>query len=99
MDAPYLYGIYMNDDEFLDKIQDDEEELYRSYVKPVNPVVAKIFAVLAIISGIAIGVCLFLFFLTIFIYFFLPLLGLLFAWLLFKRWQFNREWRKTMKDF
>ena len=89
----------MNDDEFLDKIEDDEEELYRSYVKPVNPVVTKAFAWLAVIGGIAIGVCFFLFFLTLFIYLFLLLLGLLLAWLLFKRWQFNRGWRKIMKDF
>ncbi len=89
----------MNDDDFLNKIEDDEEELYRSYVKPVNPIVAKTFAVVAIIGGIAVGVCLFLFFMTLFIYLFLPLLALLTAWLLFQRWQFNREWKKTMKDF
>lgn len=89
----------MSGDDFLDRIEDDEEELYRSYVKPVSPLKAKVFFWLTVVGGIAVGVCLFLFFLTLFVYVFLPMIAVFLVWLGLKRWQFNRTWRKIEKGF
>lgn len=86
-------------DDFLDRIEDDEEELYRSYVKPVHPVASKIFLWVTLVGGVAIGVCLFLFFITLFLYLFLPLAVLFSLWMAYKRWRFNRAWRKIEKNF
>ena len=89
----------MSTDDFLDRIEDDEEELYHSYIKPVHPLKAKIFVWLTILSGISIGICLFLFFLTIFLYVFLPLIVLFLIWFSIKRWRSDREWRRIEKKF
>ncbi len=89
----------MNNDDFLDRIKDDEEELYRSYVKPISPLKAKIFLWLVAVGGVAVGVCLFLFFITIFLYVFLPLAVGFSIWFAYQRWKWNREWRKIEKDF
>lgn len=86
-------------DDFLDRIEDDEEELYRSYVKPVHPLAVKIFIWLALVGGVAVGVLLFLFFLTLFIYVFLPLAVIAMIWLGFKKWRFGCAWRKMQKNF
>ena len=89
----------MNDDDFLDRIKDDDEDLYRSYVKPVSPLKTRIFFWLMVISGIGIGICLFLFFLTLFVYVFLPVAAVFLIWFSIKRWQFNRAWRKIEKEY
>ena len=89
----------MNDDDFLDRIEDDEEELYRSYIKPAHPVLSRIFVWVTLLAGIAVGVCLFLFFLTLFLYLFLPLVIIFSIWFFFRRWKTNREWRKLEKRF
>jgi ABC-type transport system involved in cytochrome bd biosynthesis fused ATPase/permease subunit len=85
-------------EDFLDRMEDDEEELYRSYVRPVSPLKAKIFLWLAIVGGIAAGVVLFLFFITLFIYVFLPAALVLSLWFAFQRWKFNRDWRRMTKN-
>jgi len=88
----------MNDD-FLERVEDDEEELYRSYVRPAHPWMQKLFFWLTVVGGIAIGICFFLFFLTLFIYIFLPLLAVFLIWMSFKKWQWDRQWRKMSKQF
>ncbi|PIQ85084.1 MAG: hypothetical protein COV74_10835 [Candidatus Omnitrophica bacterium CG11_big_fil_rev_8_21_14_0_20_45_26] len=86
-------------DDFLDRIQDDEDELYGSYPKEAPSWLKKVFFWLVVIGGIAIGVCLFLFFMTLFLYVFLPLFAVFLIWVGFKKWQWNREWRKMTKEF
>lgn len=81
-------------DDFLNQIEDDDEDMYRSYVRPVHPWVSKVAFWLFVLGGIAIGTCLFLFFLTLFVYVFLPMAVLLFVWFTFKKWQWNRAWKK-----
>ena len=87
------------DDDFLNRVEDDEEELYRSYVKPVSVWKAKIFLWLTLLGGAAIGVCLFLFFLTIFLYVFLPIAAIFLIWFAIQEWRANREWRRITKHF
>ena len=89
----------MRNDDFLDRIEDDEEDLYRSYVKPAHPVAVKVFIWLALLGGVAAGVCLFLFFITFFVYVVLPLLAIGFIWFGFKRWREEQEWRRMTKHF
>lgn len=86
-------------EDFLNQIEDDGEDLYRFYVKPVHPVVSKIAVWLFILGGIAIGTCLFLFFLTLFIYLFLPAMAIFLIWFAYKKWKFNRTWQKVEKNF
>jgi hypothetical protein len=87
------------DPDFIDRIEDDEEEMYRSYINPPNPWAAKIFFWLTAIGGIAVGICLFLFFITLFIYVFLPLAAIFFIWFSIKKWQWNRQWKNVSKRF
>lgn len=84
----------MRDDDFDGLIKDDSGDEVWYEVKKVNPVVSNILLWCGIVAGVAVGVMLFLFFLTIFLYFFLPLALIMLAIYAFKRWQINRKWKK-----
>lgn len=84
----------MHDDDFLDMQRDEEDEIYRYEVKEPHPVVNRLIWWSAIVGGIAIGVILFLFFLAMFIYFFIPLALVGLVWFWIQRWRAGRNWKR-----
>jgi len=83
-----------DDDDIIVYVDDtfDEQSRRRSWNR-MHPILSKIAFWAVLCLGAAVGVCLFLFFLTIFVYIILPLLLIAAIWLAYKRWQFKRKWR------
>ena len=80
----------MTDRDFieLEPSEDDQYE-YRSREgrpqKPVSPLKAKIIFWSIVIGGIAVGTVIFLTFLSLFIYFFIPIMVMLGVWMLVRK--------------
>lgn len=76
----------MNNDDYieLERRDDDSFEFRSESVKPIKPWKAHFLLWSTVVGGIAIGTALFLFFLTLFIYFFVPLVIIAGLWALFK---------------
>ncbi|OGX05089.1 MAG: hypothetical protein A3G87_03455 [Omnitrophica bacterium RIFCSPLOWO2_12_FULL_50_11] len=74
----------MNDDDFIElhRGEDDSFEFAEGSVRPIQPWKAKLIIWSTIVGGIAVGTALFLFFLTLFIYFFVPIVVLAAIWAL-----------------
>ncbi len=71
----------------------DTFEYFSSSSKPIKPFVAKLIFWATLIGGIAIGTVLFLFFLTLFIYFFIPLFLIVSIWIALQYWRSRRMWK------
>lgn len=88
----------MSDRNFFELHKSDDEkdtfEYFSFSSKPVKPFVAKLIFWSTLIGGVAIGTLLFLFFLTLFIYFFIPLFLIVSAWVAFQYWRSQRMWKR-----
>ena len=82
----------MHDDEVIEMEPGENEgretfEFRRSQARIQNPLMGKLIVWGAIIGSVVVGTILFLFFLTLFIYFFIPILLVTLVWSIFQRWR------------